>query len=121
MAMDLRRPYPGPCRDWLEETLLYLERQGVLEATRESNPAHYHVALFPQPYVAHVSRLTGLSTREINASLAPVEPSTYTVKRSDTLWRISRRFDTTPQAIQVANGLNTSRIYPGQQLKIPGR
>jgi len=23
MAMDLRRPYPGPCRDWLEDTLLY--------------------------------------------------------------------------------------------------
>lgn len=121
MALDLRRPFPGPCRDWLEETLLYLERQKVLEATRETSPAHYHVALFPQPYVRHVSRLTGLTTTQINASLAPVEPSVYTVKRQDTLWRISRRFDTTPEAIQVANGLRTTQIYPGQQLKIPGR
>jgi len=119
MALDLRRPFPGPCRVWLEETLLYLEGEKVLEATRETSPAHYHVALFPQPYVAHVARLTGLSTNAINASLAPSEPTTYTVRRQDTLWRISRRYDTTPEAIQVANGLRGSEIYPGQQLKIP--
>lgn len=119
MAIDLRRPYPGRCRDWLEETLLYLERQKVLEATRESSPAHYHVALFPQPYVAHVSRLTGLTTSQVAAALEPAEPSTYTVRRQDTLWRISRRYDTTPEAIRIANGLSSSQIYPGQQLTIP--
>lgn len=119
MALDLRRPFPGPCREWLEDTLLYLERQKVLEATRETSPAHYHIALFPQPYVTHVSRLTGLPATTINASLEPAEPSTYTVRRQDTLWRISRRYDTTPEAIQVANGLRSTEIYPGQQLKIP--
>ena len=119
MAMDLRRPYPGPCRTWLEETLLYLEGQKVLEATRESSPAHYHVALFPQPYIAHVSRLTGLPATTIAASLVPGQPATYTVRRKDTLWQISRRYDTTPGAIQLANGLSSSEIYPGQQLKIP--
>lgn len=120
MAADLRRPFPGPCRDWLEDTLLYLEGQKVLEATRESSPAHYHVALFPRPYVAHVSRLTGMSTTAITASLeAADEPTTYTVRRQDTLWRISRRYDTTPRAIQLANGLSSTEIYPGQQLKIP--
>ena len=117
MAIDLRRPFPGPCRVWLEDTLLYLEGQGVLEATRESSPAHYHIALFPQPYVAHVSRLTGLSTQAISASMDT--EATYTVKRQDTLWRISRRYDTTPEAIQQANGLRTTDIYPGQLLKIP--
>lgn len=119
MAIDLRRPYPGSCRDWLEDTLLYLEGQRVLEATRERSPAHYHVALFPRPYVAHVARLTGLTTTEIESTFEPGEPTTYTVRRSDTLWQISRRYDTTPQAIQAANGLNGSEIYPGQQLKIP--
>ena len=120
MAMDLRRPYPGPCRDWLEDTLLYLEERKVLEATRESSPAHYHIALFPQPYISHVSRLTGLSATAIAASIEPDGgPTTYTVRRRDTLWQISRRYDTTPQAIQRANGLPSSDIYPGQQLKIP--
>ena len=119
MALDLRRPYPGPCRAWLEDTLLYLEGQKVLEATRESSPAHYHIALFPQPYIAHVSRLTGLSASTIAASLEPGAPTTYTVRRKDTLWQISRRYDTTPGAIQLANGLRSTEIYPGQQLKIP--
>ncbi len=117
MALDLRRPFPGPCRTWLEDTLLYLEGQGVLEATRETSPAHYHVALYPQQYVAHVSRLTGLSTGAITASMDA--EATYTVRRQDTLWRISRRYDTTPEAIQQANGLRGTEIYPGQLLKIP--
>ena len=117
MAIDLRRPFPGPCRTWLEETLLYLEGQRVLEATRETSPAHYHIAVFPQSYVAHVSRLTGLSAQAITASM-DVE-ATYTVRRQDTLWRISRRYDITPEAIQQANGLRGTEIYPGQLLKIP--
>ncbi len=117
MALDLRRPFPGPCRIWLEDTLLYLEGQGVLEATRETSPSHYHVALYPQQYVAHVSRLTGLPTGAIAASMDG--EATYTVRRQDTLWRISRRYDTTPEAIQQANGLRGTEIYPGQRLKIP--
>lgn len=120
MALDLRRPYPGPCRDWLEDTLLYLEGQQVLEATRERRPAHYHVALFPRPYVAHVSRLTGLTAGEIEASFETSSgPTTYTVQRRDTLWQISRRYDTTPRAIQAANDLSGTAIYPGQTLTIP--
>lgn len=119
MAMDLRRPYPGPCRDWLEETLLYLEGQKVLEATREYNPAHFHVALFPRQYIGHVSRLTGTAESVIAEQIAATGPISYQVKRRDTLWQISRRYDTTPEAIQLANGLRSSNIYPGQVLKIP--
>jgi len=118
MAMDLRRPYPGPCREWIEDTLLYLEGQKVLEATRESSPAHYHVALFPRQYIGHVSRLTGTAEAAIAEQIA-MGPTTYEVKRRDTLWEISRRYDTTPAAIQQANGLRTTSIYPGQVLKIP--
>ena len=119
MALDLRRPYPGRCRTWLEETLLQLEGRGILEATRETSPAHYHIALYSEPYVSHVSRLTGQSAEEI-ISLMNTE-ATYTVKLRDTLWHISRRYDTTPEAIQRANGLRTTYIYPGQLLKIPAR
>ena len=57
MAIDLRRP-AGRCRGWLEEVLLSLEARGVLEATRERRPPHYHVAVYPKPYAAYVRGLT---------------------------------------------------------------
>lgn len=54
MAMDLRVPRRSACRKWLERALLELEEGGVLDVTRERSPAHYHVALFPEPYLAYV-------------------------------------------------------------------
>lgn len=54
MAIDLRVPRDSRCRRWLEASLLDLEGQGVLDVTRERRPAHYHVALFPELYLAHV-------------------------------------------------------------------
>ena len=117
MAIDLRRPYPGPCRDWLEDTLLSLEGERVLDATRETSPAHYHVALYAKPYTAYVARLTDTTASEVTASIG--RDTTYRVRRRDTLWRISRQYDTTPEAIQRANGLRSTQIYPGQLLKIP--
>lgn len=59
MAMDLRVP-TGEAREWLEQTLLSLESQGVLDVTRERSPPHYHVAVYPDAYVAHVDRLEAL-------------------------------------------------------------
>src|SRR5690606_16764776 len=44
MAVDLRLSRKASCRRWLENTLLSLERRGVLDVTRERYPAHYHVA-----------------------------------------------------------------------------
>lgn len=70
MAIDLRRSNNAACRRWLERTLLQLEGRGVLEATRERRPPHYHVALFPQPYVQYVAALTGESARGLLASVA---------------------------------------------------
>jgi len=49
MAMDLRRSDRHGCRQWLESTLLALEGEGMIEATRERWPPHYHVAVFPDP------------------------------------------------------------------------
>ncbi|HEX2204687.1 MAG TPA: DUF5715 family protein [Longimicrobium sp.] len=58
IAVDLRISKKAACRGWLEGTLLSLERRGVLDVTRERNPPHYHVALFPDAYRAYVGRLT---------------------------------------------------------------
>ena len=46
MAIDLRRP-TGRCLTWLRKTLLSYERRGMIEATEERRPPHFHVAVFP--------------------------------------------------------------------------
>jgi membrane-bound lytic murein transglycosylase D len=44
---------------------------------------------------------------------------TYVVRRGDTLFSISMKFSTTVTEIRNANGLNHTRITPGQKLRIP--
>ncbi len=43
---------------------------------------------------------------------------TYKVQRGDTLYSIAKRFGVTTQAIQDWNNMNSSRIYPGDDLKL---
>lgn len=62
MAVDFRISRSGECRAWLEGTLLGLERKGVLDVTRERNPPHYHVAVFPDNYAAYLAKQQGDST-----------------------------------------------------------
>ena len=64
IAVDLRISQRRQCRDWLERTLLAMEREGALDITREQRPPHYHVALFPQPYLAYLERVEGPALRE---------------------------------------------------------
>ena len=113
MALDLRRPR-GTCRQWLERTLLYLEGQAVLDATAERSPPHYHVAVFPGQYAAYVERLTARAVRGSASS-----PSVYTVRPGDTLWDIARRHGTSTRALRRTNELSSTRIYPGQSLRVP--
>jgi hypothetical protein len=56
MAVDFRISQSPSCREWMEETLLSLERQEALDATRERNPPHYHVAIFPEAFRAYAAR-----------------------------------------------------------------
>src|SRR5690606_41529434 len=128
------------CRKWLESTLLSLERRRVLEVTRERRPPHYHVALFSAAYLSYVEGLTGETKEALLGSppgrttaesdvirtaasasartVAPApdpEPSTYVVRRGDTLWRIARPHDTTPTALRRANPPPPPPIRPGQR------
>lgn len=112
MAVDLRRHTESSCRSWLDRVLVSLEKSGVLEATLERYPPHYHVAVYPRPYAAYVRRVSG-------AAPTLTDVVTYEVARRDTLWRIARRHGTTPDQIKSANGLTSTTIYPGQKLKIP--
>ena len=43
----------------------------------------------------------------------------YTVRVGDTLWELSRRYNTTVEAIRELNGLTSDMIYIGQTLLIP--
>ncbi len=113
MALDLRLSGDRNCRTWLERVLVDLERTGVLEATRERRPVHYHIALFPRQYAAYVDVLTARRAAEGWESLP------YTVRSGDSLWTIARTHGTTVNEIKTANGLSGSRIYPGQVLGVP--
>ena len=117
MALDLRRSRRAACRAWLERTLLDLEDEGVLEATRERWPAHYHVALFPAPYKRYLARRGAGSGSEVR--LAAAGSQAYKVKSGDTLWGIARRHGTTVAALKSANGASAT-LKPGQVLRIPG-
>lgn len=55
MAVDLRVSDRAECRSWLESALLGMERRGVINAIREYNPPHYHVAIYPGPYTAYAA------------------------------------------------------------------
>lgn len=47
-------------------------------------------------------------------------PSIHIVQRGDTLSGIARRYQTTVAELQQVNGLRTTRIHVGQELRIPG-
>jgi len=59
----------------------------------------------------------------VPCSLLPRESQTiYTVRRGDSLWRLARKFGTSPGAIARANKLQEPyQLTPGQVLIIPGR
>lgn len=116
MAVDLRKPDRKSCRTWLQKTLLELEDRGVLEATEEHRPPHFHVAIYPTPYTRYVQGKGG--TRPTYA-LESRSNGRYRVRSGDSLWEIARRHDTTVGRLKAANGLNSSRLKIGQLLVIP--
>jgi len=140
MAADIRRSYGRNARRWLERTLLTLEDRGVIEATRERHPPHYHVAVFPDQYTAYVEHKTGrnadvdvdppdgagdsgapalASTATGPGSGEVVTYASYRVRRGDSLWSIARRHQTTVSRLKKLNAMSGSEIFPGQTLMVP--
>lgn len=112
MAIDLRYSWDRDCRRWLEGVLVSLEAQGVLEATLERRPRHYHIAVFPREYSSYVQAI---------ASRADTGPDTrvYRVQRGDSLWKIARSNGTTVEELRDVNGLQGNRIFVGQVIDVP--
>lgn len=113
MALDARYSWNRNCRTWLEDVLTSLERQGVLEATLERRPRHYHVALFPTQYASYVETLV-----QRQAETAP-ETLEYRVRNGDSLWRIAREHGISVDDLKNVNGIRGSRIFVGQLIDVP--
>jgi Tfp pilus assembly protein FimV len=95
----------------MEGVLLGLERAGILEATYERKPPHFHVALFPSQYAKYTERK--LATGGESSVLA------YRVQTGDSLWSIARRHGVDVSVLRTANELTGSQIYAGQLLTVP--
>jgi len=119
MAVDLHKPEDEACRRWLRETLVELEGAGLLEATEEFAPPHFHVAVYPAPYRTYVEARLRHEGAVRLASSSAKDVVTYKVRRGDTLSEIAAEYDTTVKAIARANDLNDTIIQPGQELLIP--
>lgn len=130
MAVDLRRSSRSSCREWLESTLLLLEQKDILEATRERRPPHYHVTVFPAPYMQYLAAkgvspetrtASGKKTSRKGEVAVASSKKTYRVGRGDSLWTIAKRHGLSVTEIKRANGISSSRLKPGQVLAIPAR
>ena len=109
MAADIRISQNRAARRWLENLLLDLERKGIVEATKERRPPHYHVAVFPQQYEQYVETLE----RKGNDRSV-----THRVADGDTLWDLARRYETSVTSIKRLNDLGSAEIRVGQVLRI---
>jgi LysM repeat protein len=107
MAVDLRIPASGKCRSWLERNLLSLEAAEVLDVTRERNPPHYHVAVYPEQYRQYADSTPGVGNE-------------YVVRRGDTLSHIATITGASVAQLKASNGLRSDMLQIGQKLQIPG-
>lgn len=133
IAVDIRRPPPGPCLTWVRNALVELERKGIIEATEEHHPVHLHVAVleppgarFALPDLVHglgmarvvpPSGTSAVSNGDVAlASRGPTarrdsEPKgggggggrTYVVRQGDTLWDVAQKLGVSVQALAAAN------------------
>lgn len=75
MALDLRVSDDATCREWLESSVISLEKRGVIDAIREYHPPHYHVAIYPDAYMAYVEEVIAAEDEEAARAEAEEEAS----------------------------------------------
>lgn len=143
IAVDIRRPPPGPCLTWVRGALAELETKGLVEATEEHHPIHLHIAVlqapgarFALPDLTHgvvVARVASPQTvaatsngdvKVTSLAAAPrdsgARPRTYQVRQGDTLWDVAQKTGVSVKALADANHRSTSTaLQPGTVLKLP--
>src|SRR3954469_259175 len=96
MAVDLHKPTRGLCLTWLRRELLALEGTGVIEATEEHHPAHFHVAVFGGEYMrfARIQAEERPTVMIVARTAAPAPSKHYKVREGDSLWSIAQMHST---------------------------
>lgn len=141
IAVDIRRPYAGPCLTWVRGALAELEARGLIEATEEHHPAHLHLAVlrtpgarFTLPDLTNGVRVarqpepvtpTVMAAANGDVSLTAVADSNerggvYLVRQGDTLWDVAHKTGVSVKALAEANHRSpTSVLRAGMTLKLP--
>ena len=66
-------------------------------------------------------RIPSSAVNTVASATAPLDKIAYKVRKGDTLWRISRRYNTSVAQIMSQNGLNSDLLEVNQVLQItPG-
>lgn len=99
---------------------------GTREYTVQAGDSLWLIAQRFGTTVDAIKKQNGLTSNLINVGQVLKIPSSqsmpyieYTVRSGDTLWLLSRRFDTTVDAIKKLNGLAGDMLSIGQVLRIP--
>jgi FOG: LysM repeat len=143
IAVDIRRPYPGPCLTWVRNALAELESRGFVEATEEHHPVHLHIAVLRAPgakfklpdltngvVVARQAPPAGTpvaATANGEVSLSPAASATsdskgrvYLVRQGDTLWDVAQKTGVSVKALAEANHRSPRAVLkPGTTLLLP--
>jgi hypothetical protein len=77
MAVDLRVPAGRANLAWFDDALADMQRQGVIEVTREHTPPHYHIAVYADHWAPFAARQDSIASAQrtrlaAQASVAPV-------------------------------------------------
>lgn len=94
MAVDLRVSQRAECRSWLMNELLELEEMGLLDATLERNPPHFHVAVFPSPF----SEYDEMQAQVAAEAQALLDLEVAMLARADSMEAAAAEMVTTPAA-----------------------
>lgn len=126
IAADLRVPY-GHCKTWLRKTLLSWEEQGLIEATREKHPPHFHIVAIPNQLNEEIISSLGTrkskrvthSKRATHSKRSTHSKRVYRVRPGDSLWKLSQRWKVSIKAIMKLNRIRSTNLYENQILKVP--